>query len=155
MARKLLGVLLAALMTACAVSEGVEQKNAVTSGTGKRIEGVKDSLQRLKGAFEAGRTSEFMQLVSQAYVGETTRLETTLTRDFVRARNISLSFTYDNLTFDEKGAAFVAVTFSLGYTDADTGKQAAKKGETTLLMRFEDGKYKLAEMRSPPLFGIE
>ncbi len=115
---------------------------------------IRETLDRMIDAYESKNIHVFMSCVSEGYTGETSELNSAIRRDFSRATNISIRYTFNNVTSDGKNNAFVAVTFNRSYTDIKTGKQVTGQGETTMNFRKTGDVYLLHTQHQPPLFGF-
>ena len=115
---------------------------------------VKSSLDRLVSAYESKSGRQFSELVSDRYVGEKSVLHTAVNRDFSAYHNLTISYTFNNVTFDGKDKVFAAVTFTRGWTDMATTKTKSETRETALVFVLENGSYKLYSQERPLLFGI-
>lgn len=142
-------------LTACAgVNTGGagEPSSAVTMA---RHAQARETLDRLISAYETKNSRQFTELTSGTYTGETSILNTAVQRDFSVYHNLSLRYTVNNITLDSTGnKAFVAITFTRGWTDIKTGKTRSETKETSLVFVLEEGVYKLYSQRGPRLFGL-
>lgn len=116
---------------------------------------VRQSLDRLIAAYEAKDSRGFSALVSERYTGEESILDTAVRRDFSTYHNLTLRYTVNNITLDDGGKAFVAVTVTRGWTDIKTSRTKNETGETSLVFVLENGVYKLYSQGRPPLFGLD
>lgn len=116
---------------------------------------VRESLDQLMAAYEAKDIRRFSRLVSERYTGEPGILDTAVRRDFSTYHNLEIRYTVNNITLDSDGSkAFVAITFTRGWTDIKTSKTRSETGETTLVFIHERGVYKLYSQNRPLLFGL-
>lgn len=116
---------------------------------------VRESLDQLVAAYEAKNGRDFMALVSESYTGDASQLDSTIRRQFSRFTNMSIRYTFNNVTFDGKGKLFAAVTYTKGYTDVKSGKQEKRQGQTSLVFTLENGACLLYTMNRPALFGLK
>ncbi len=117
---------------------------------------VRESMDRLVSAYMGRNSNDFMTLVSSNFAGESSKLDTRLRRDFSQAVNISLSYTFNNVTFDSKSEyASVAITYTKNYTEVKTTQQISKKGESKLVFKMEKGAYRLFRMDEPWFFSLK
>ena len=115
---------------------------------------VRQALDRLIVAYEGKDAHRFAELVSERYTGETVVLfDTLVRRDFGTYDDLTLGYTVNSITLDDSGKAFVAITFTRGWTDRNTAKTASETGETILVFIRENGTYKLYSQNQPLLFG--
>lgn len=116
---------------------------------------VRQSLDRLIAAYEARSAGRFAELVSERYTGEESILDTAVQRDFSRYHDLTLRCTVNNITLDDGGKAFVAITFTRGWTEIKTSRTRSETGEASLVFVYENGVYKLYSQGRPPLFGLD
>ena len=115
---------------------------------------VRQALDRLIAAYEEKNGPRFAELVSERYTGETVIFfETVVRRDFSIYDNLTLRYTVNNITLDDSGKAFVAITYTRSWTDSKTARDRAETGETALIFIREHGTYKLYSQNQPLLFG--
>ena len=142
-------------LTACAgVTTGGagESSSAITMA---RHTQARQSLDQLISAYEAKNSRQFTELTSGNYTGEASILSTAVQRDFSVYHNLSLRYTVNNITLDSTGnKAFIAITFTRGWTDIKTSKTKSETKETSLVFVLEGGVYKLYSQRGPRLFGL-
>ncbi len=142
-------------LTACAgVTTGGagESSSAITMA---RHTQIRQSLDQLISAYETKNSRQFTELTSGNYTGEAGILNTSIQRDFSVYHNLSLRYTVNNITLDSTGnKAFIAITFTRGWTDIKTSKTKSETKETSLVFVLEDGVYKLYSQRGPRLFGL-
>ena len=141
-------------LTACAGVKGGGAGESSSAVTMARHAQVRESLNQLISAYEAKNSRQFTELTSGNYTGEAGILSTAVQRDFSVYHNLSLRYTVNNITLDSTGKkAFVAITFTRGWTDIKTSKTKNETKETSLVFVLEDGVYKLYSQRGPRLFG--
>lgn len=116
---------------------------------------IRESLDKMVDAYAAKNIRGFMALVSDGYTGEASILDSTVRKDFSAATNITIRYTFNNVTPDGKDKAFAAITFTRNYTDIKTGKQVTNQGQTTLIFQLVDGSYHLYTQNQPQLFGFK
>ncbi|MBV5341671.1 MAG: hypothetical protein J0665_19310 [Deltaproteobacteria bacterium] len=142
-------------LTACAGLQIGGSSDSPSAIAAKRHSQVRQSLDQLISAYEAKNSRQFTELTSGNYTGEARILTTAIQRDFSTYHNLSLRYTVNNITLDNKGnKAFVAITFTRGWTDIKTSKTKSETKETSLVFVLEDGVYKLYSQRGPRLFGL-
>jgi len=116
---------------------------------------VRQSLDQLIAAYEAKDSRRFSSLVSERYTGEPGVLDTAVRRDFSTYHNVEIRYTVNNITLDSDGGkAFVAITYTRGWTDIKTSKTRSETRETSLVFIRESGVYKLYSQNRPLLFGL-
>lgn len=115
---------------------------------------VKEALDQLIAAYEAKDIRRFSRLVSERYTDEPGILDTAVRRDFSTYHNLEIRYTVNNITLDNDGGkAFVAITYTRGWTDIKTSRTRSETGETTLVFIREKGAYRLYSQNRPVLFG--
>jgi hypothetical protein len=112
-------------------------------------------LDQLVAAYEAKNVRDFMALVSESYTGDADLLDRTIRRQFSQFTNMSIRYTFNNLTYDGKRKIFAAVTYSKGYTDVKTGKQVSRQGQTSMVFTLDKNVCLLDSMSKPALFGLQ
>lgn len=116
---------------------------------------VKESLDQLVAAYTAKNIGKFNALLSERYTGEAAILDTAIRRDFSAYHNQSISYTFNNITLEDKGKkAFAAITFTRDWTDIKTSKTKSETKDTSLVFVLVDGVYKLESQQGPQLFGL-
>jgi hypothetical protein len=151
----LLMLLTLTTILACAGLQIGGSSDSPSAIAAKRHSQVRQSLDQLISAYEAKNSRQFTELTSDNYTGEASILSTAIQRDFSTYHNLSLRYTVNNITLDSSGnKAFVAVTFTRGWTDIKTSKTKSETKETSLVFVLEDGVYKLYSQRGPRLFGL-
>jgi hypothetical protein len=116
---------------------------------------VREALGQLIAAYEAKDSRRFSELVSERYTGEESILDTAVRRDFSTYHNLTIRYTVNNITLDSDGGkAFVAITYTRGWTDIKTSKTRSETRETSLVFIRENGVYKLYSQNRPLLFGL-
>lgn len=142
-------------LPACAELQIGGSSDSQSAIAAKRHTQVRQSLDQLIAAYEAKNSRQFSDLVSNGYTGESSIINTAVQRDFSAYHNLSLRYTVNNITFDGNEAkAFVAITFTRGWTDIKTSKTKSETKETSLVFVLEAGVYKLYSQRGPRLFGL-
>ena len=116
---------------------------------------VKESLDQLVAAYEAKNGREFMALISESFTGDSSQFDSSIRRQFSRFTNMSIRYTFNNVTFDGKGKIFAAITYTKGYTDVKTGKQEKRQGQSSMVFTLENGSCLLYTMNKPALFGLK
>lgn len=142
------------LPTACTAFRGGGETGSASSVAMQRHAKVRQSLDRLIAAYEEKSSGRFSELVSERYTGDKNILGTAVQRSFSTYHNLSLRYTVNNVTLDDSGKAFVAVTFTRGWTDIKTAKTRNETRETTLVFVLENGVYKLYSQGRPAMFGL-
>jgi hypothetical protein len=151
----LLMLLTLTTIPACAGLQIGGSSDSQSAIAAKRHSQVRQSLDQLISAYEAKNSRQFDELTSGSYTGESSILSTTVRRDFSVYHNLSLRYTVNNITLDSTGnKAFIAITFTRGWTDIKTSKTKGETKETSLVFVLEDGAYKLYSQRGPRLFGL-
>lgn len=116
---------------------------------------VRQALDLLIAAYEAKDSRRFSELVSERYTGEESILDTAVRRDFSTYHDLTIRYTVNNITLDSDGGkAFVAITYTRGWTDIKTSKTRSETRETSLVFIRENGAYKLYSQSRPLLFGL-
>lgn len=115
---------------------------------------VRQTIDRLIAAYEAKDSRGFSELVSERYTGEAAILETAVRRDFSANHNLAIRYTVNNITLDDGGKAFAAITFTRSWTDVKTARTMNETRETSLVFIRENGTYRLYSQNVPPLFGL-
>lgn len=116
---------------------------------------VKSSLDRLVSAYESKNSRQFNELVSDRYAGEKSLLDSAVSHDFSAYHNLSVRYTFNNVTFDGKDKVFASVTFTREWTDIATSGTKSDTRETSLVFILENGNYKLYSQERPLLFGFK
>jgi hypothetical protein len=116
---------------------------------------AKESLDQMVAAYEAKNVRDFMALVSQSYTGDVDLLDREIRRQFSRFTNMSIRYSFNNVTFDGKGKMPTSVTYNKGYTDVKSGKQMTRQGQTSMVFSLDKGVCLLYSMGKPPLFGLK
>lgn len=150
----LLILLSCALLPACAglqIGGGGDSPSALAMASHGQ---VRQALDQLIAAYEAKDSRRFSELVSERYTGEANILDTAVRRDFSAYHNLAIRYTVNNITLDDGGKAFVAITFTRGWTDIKTTKTRSETRETSLVFIRENGNYKLYSQNGPLLFGL-
>ena len=148
-------LLVCATLPACAGQKINGSSDSPSAIAQSRHVQVRQALDRLISAYEAKNSRQFAELVSNSYTGEEGILNSGLQRDFSTYHNMSLRYTINNITLDGNGTkAFVAITFTRGWTDIKTTKTRSETKETSLVFVLENGIYKLYNQSPPLLFGL-
>ena len=116
---------------------------------------VRETLDNMVDAYSSKNIRGFMALVSDSYTGDSSVLDSAVLRDFSAATNITLRYTFNNVTTDGKGKASAALTFTRNYTDIKTGKQITNQGQTTMIFQIVGGSCLLYTQNQPQLFGFK
>ena len=133
---------------------GVLAQGAAVSAVQSGHQQVRESLDRMVAAYESKNSIEFFSQVSEQYTGDYANLQTAVQREFSRKTALSVRYTVNNITLDQSGEnAFVAVTFTRSWTDVKTAKTKNETKQTSVVLRREDGIYRLYSQKSPYLFG--
>lgn len=149
--------LLLALTILCPQSAAFAADNGTTGAVKSVVtnpqELIRLSLDGLISAYSGKNIRQFMDLVSESYTGDASVLESSIRRDFSDFTNLSMRYTFNNVTSDGKGNVSVALTSVRDHTVIKTGKQATIKKQATLIFKLENGAYRLYSQKSPRLFG--
>lgn len=141
-------------LPACSTLQIGGHGNSASATAAARHAEVRQALDRLIAAYEGENSRSFAELISERYTGEQAILDTAVRRDFSAYHNLTLRYTVNNITLDDSGKAFVAVTFTRDWTDTKTSKTRSETGETSLVFIRENGIYKLYSQNRPLLFGL-
>ncbi|AAR36044.1 lipoprotein [Geobacter sulfurreducens] len=147
-------LLACALLPACAglqIGGGGDSPSALAMTSHGQ---VRQTIDRLIAAYEAKDSRGFSELVSERYTGEAAILETAVRRDFSANHNLAIRYTVNNITLDDGGKAFAAITFTRSWTDVKTARTMNETRETSLVFIRENGTYRLYSQNGPPLFGL-
>ena len=141
-------------LPACSTLRIGGQSDSPSATAAARHAEVRQALDRLVAAYEGKNSRRFAELVSERYTGEPAILDTAVRRDFSVYHNLTLRYTVNNITLDDSGKAFVAITFTRDWTDTKTSKTRSETGETSLVFIRENRSYKLFSQNRPLLFGL-
>ena len=111
------------------------------------MKAVRQALEQIIAAYEGKDDSRFTELVSLRYRGEPCTLDMAVRRGFSTCHNLTLSYTVTK--------AFVAITFTRGWTEIGNSEIRTETGETSLVFVRENGNYKLFSQSRPLLFGLD
>jgi len=119
-----------------------------------RYSEVKNTVDGLISAYESRNISSFMRFVSEEYTNDEDILESNIRNDFHKYSFIRINYVINNIIPDNRGKYSVSINFTRQLEDRKTGEITSRTGTSELLLKEEDGSYKLYSMRRQRLFGI-
>jgi hypothetical protein len=115
---------------------------------------VRETLEKLVGAYRREDTAGFMALVSDDFLSGKASLDRAIRRDFNALDNINLRYTINNIASDAKGNILVSLAYTRSVISSKSGKSFSDRGTTELALKMGDHQPQLYSMKNPLLFGL-
>ena len=113
-----------------------------------------DAVEKLISAYSSKRVNSFMRLVCEDFLQDESILESSIRNDFSKYSYIDINYVVNNAIPDSKDKIFVSITFNRKLEEKATGKLLSDNGTTEIILKNEQGKLKLYNMKKPYLFGV-
>lgn len=109
---------------------------------------------KLVSAYESRRSARFGTLVSDDFTLDKSSLDDSVRQDFLKYSYININFFVNTVIKSSDGKMAVSVNYTRTLEDRIAGKTISNSGNTELILKKENGIYKLYSMRKPYLFGV-
>ena len=115
---------------------------------------VKETMDKLFRAYQTENLTAFMSLVSDNFIPGADILDSAVRRDFILFDYIKIDYFINNIVQAGDGKVFVSFQYNRSVISTKTGQTFTDKGMTELVLKNENGQFKLFSMKHPLMFGL-
>lgn len=132
-------------------------ENRVSTGGAvpQERERIQAALQQMVDAYQQKNLRAVIANVADDFTGDQSAFEDRIRKDFSLHHDISIRYTLDNVTPDQKDSAFVVVTFTRSHMDVRTTEVVTLTGRAEMVFKRRDGVYRLWSIKPSTLFGLD
>lgn len=115
---------------------------------------IRETLDKIIKTYENEEENLFMSYVSPNFAGDQAVLDSAVRRDFNSFDYIKLNCYINNISKAPDGRVFVSIQYNRTVISTRSGRTFSDRGNTEVVFKNEEGKFKLFSMKNPLMFGL-